>query len=102
MRLHLIGRMLSYLYFKHASSVIERKRYTMSNSSIRQPKLELNVMALAWGLSAALVVLYVVCWAAVFLFPGLAHGWPALFSTSPAGSISSLVTGVIWSVVMAW
>jgi hypothetical protein len=79
-----------------------RKESIMADSSVSQSNQQFNVIALGWGLSAALVVLYIVCWVAVFLFPGLAHGWLALFSTTPAGSISGLVAGVLWSVVMGW
>jgi hypothetical protein len=32
----------------------------------------LNIVALGWGLSAALVVLFVICLAAALVFPGLA------------------------------
>jgi hypothetical protein len=63
---------------------------------------ELKLAPFAWGLSAALVVLYVLCWLAVFIAPGLAHGWLGLFSTEPPGSINGLVIGVIVSIVMGW
>jgi hypothetical protein len=63
---------------------------------------ELSLAPFAWGLSTALVVLYVLCWLAVFVAPGLAHGWLALFSTEPPGSVSSLVVGVVVSIVMGW
>lgn len=63
---------------------------------------ELKLAPFAWGLSAALVVLYVLCWLAVLVAPGLAHGWLGLFSTEPAGSVSGLVVGIVVSVVMGW
>jgi hypothetical protein len=66
-----------------------------------QPQ-ELSLVAFGWGLSAALVVLYVLCWLAVLVAPGLAHGWLALFSTQPAGSVTSLIIGVIVNIVMGW
>lgn len=56
----------------------------------------------SWGLSAALAVLYVLCWLAVLVAPGLAHGWLGLFSTEPAGSLSGLVIGVAVSIVIGW
>jgi hypothetical protein len=66
------------------------------------PRMELSLPAFGWGLSAALVVLYLLCWLAVLIAPGLAHGWLALFSTEPAGSVGSLVIGVIVNIVMGW
>lgn len=63
---------------------------------------QLNLAPFAWGLSAALVVLYVLCWLAVLVAPGLAHGWLGLFSTEPAGSLSGLLVGVVVSIVMGW
>ena len=62
----------------------------------------LKLAPFAFGLAAALVVLYVLCWLAVLLAPGLAHGWLALFSSEPAGSAGSLVIGVVVSAVMGW
>ncbi len=63
---------------------------------------ELKLAPFAWGLSAALVVLYVLCWLAVLIAPDLAHGWLGLFSTEPAGSVSGLVIGIVVSAVMGW
>jgi uncharacterized membrane protein (DUF485 family) len=63
---------------------------------------ELKLAPFAWGLSAALVVLYVLCWLAVLVAPQLAHGWLGLFSTEPAGSVSGLAIGVVVSIVMGW
>ena len=57
---------------------------------------------LSWGLSAALAVLYVLCWLAVLVAPGLAHGGLGLFSIEPAGSLSGLVIGVAVSIVIGW
>ena len=68
----------------------------------QQQAQELSLVAFGWGLSAALVVLYVLCWLAVLVAPGLAHGWLALFSTEPAGSVTSLVIGVIVNIVLGW
>ncbi len=62
----------------------------------------LKLTAFGWGLSAALVVLYVLCWLAVLVAPGLAHGWLALFSTEPAGTAGGVVTGAVVSVAMGW
>jgi hypothetical protein len=71
-----------------------------------QPKTskyqQFNIVALGWGLSAALVVLYVLCWLAVLVVPGLAHGWLALFSTAPIGSGTGLIAGIISSAVAGW
>jgi hypothetical protein len=63
---------------------------------------ELKLAPFAWGLSAALVVLYILCWIAVFVAPDLAHGWLALFSTESPGSVSGLAIGVVVSIIMGW
>ena len=65
----------------------------------------LNLAAFGFAASAALVVLFVLCWIAAAVMPGLAgasHGWVALFTTAPVGSVRALVEGVIWSIVFGW
>jgi hypothetical protein len=62
----------------------------------------LKLSPFAWGLSAGLVVLYVLCWLAVLVAPQLAHGRLGLFSTEPAGSWSGLLIGIVVSIVMGW
>jgi len=63
---------------------------------------ELSLVALGWSLSAALVLLYTFCWLAVFIAPGLAHGWLALLSIEPPGSATNLLAGIIWSINLGW
>ena len=49
----------------------------------------LNLAAFGFAASAALVVLFVLCWIVAVVMPGLAgasHGWIALFTTAPVGS----------------
>src|SRR5512146_3083162 len=62
------------------------------------------IVPLAWGLSAAFVVLFILCFLAALLFPtaSLAHNWLGLFSTAPVGSVAQLIEGVIWNVLLAW
>jgi hypothetical protein len=69
-----------------------------------EPRLrqELSIVVLGCGISSTLVVLYVLCWLAVLIAPGLAHGWLALFSTEPPGSVLGLVWGIVWSVIFGW
>jgi len=63
----------------------------------------LSISGLGWGVSAALVVLFVLCLlAALFLPMPVAHGWVALFSEAPVGSTRLWVEGLIWSVVAGW
>lgn len=54
---------------------------------------ELKLAPFGSGLSAVLVVLYVLCWLAVLVVPDLAHDRLGLFSTQSSGSISDLVVG---------
>ena len=56
----------------------------------------LNLAAFGFAASAALVVLFVLCWIVAAVMPGLAgasHGWVALFTTAPVGSVRALVEG---------
>lgn len=65
---------------------------------------KLDLMAFGWGLSAALVVLLILCELAAIIFPGwsLAHNWLTLFSAAEVGSLRNLIEGVIFSIIMGW
>jgi hypothetical protein len=63
----------------------------------------LSISGLGWGLSAALVVLFVLCMLAAWFLPlRAAHGWVALFSDAPLNSGNIWVEGLVWSVVIGW
>jgi heme/copper-type cytochrome/quinol oxidase subunit 1 len=71
----------------------------------------LNVVALGWAISAALVVLFVICMVSSFVFPGLpaAQGWAAwiaLFSVTPTDqpftSVRVWIDGIVFSLVFGW
>ena len=64
----------------------------------------LNIIALGWGLSAALVVLFVICLAVALIFPDwpAAHGWVGLFSVAPLTSLRVWLDGIIFSIVFGW
>lgn len=64
----------------------------------------IDIKALGWALSAALVVLFVSCAVIGMIFPSapLAHGWLALFTLAPMGSVRSFVEGIIYSLGFAW
>ena len=71
----------------------------------------LNIVALGWSISAALVVLFAICMVAGFLFPDLpaAQGWSAwisLFSITttehPFTSPRVWVDGIGFSLVFGW
>ena len=67
------------------------------------PHGRLSISGLGWGLSAALVALFVLCMLAAWFLPmRAAHGWVALFSDAPLDSRSIWVDGLIWSVVIGW
>ena len=63
-----------------------------------------NIAALGWALSAALVVLFVVCLVVALLFPDLpaTHAWVGLFSAAPIPSVRVWVDGILFSVVFGW
>src|SRR5262249_2387273 len=64
----------------------------------------LDVIALGWGLSAALVVLFVICLAVALVFPDwrASHGWIGLFSVAPMTSVRVWIDGIIFSIVFGW
>ena len=63
-----------------------------------------NIVALGWALSAALVVLFVLCLIVALLFPDLpaTHAWVGLFSAAPLDSARVWIDGVVASVVFGW
>ena len=71
--------------------------------AIAQTEGRLSITGLGWGVSAALVVLFVLCMlSALFLPMRAAHGWVTLLSDAPLGSTRIWVEGLIWSVVAGW
>jgi len=64
----------------------------------------LNVVALGWALSLALVALFLVSLVVALLFPGLgaSHAWVGLFSAAPLDSSRVWIEGIIFSVVFGW
>ena len=67
-------------------------------------KSKLDLMAFAWALSGALVVLLVLCEAAAVILPGwqLAHNWLMLFSAAEVGSLRNFIEGVVASAIFGW
>ena len=64
----------------------------------------LNIVALGWGLSAALVVLFVICLAVALAFPEWrgSHGWVGLFSLAPKTTVRVWIDGIVFSIVFGW
>jgi hypothetical protein len=64
----------------------------------------IDVMAAGWALSAALVVVFVLCALVGMMLPqfSLSHGWLTLFSTAPLGSATSFVEGILGSIAFGW
>ena len=73
----------------------------MANQTASAP---FNVAALGWGLSAALVVLFVVCLVVALQFPDLpaTHAWVGLFSAAPMTSVRVWIDGILFSVLFGW
>ena len=63
-----------------------------------------NIVALGWGLSAALVVLFVICLAVALVLPDwqASHGWIGLFSVAPMTSGRVWIDGSVFSIVFGW
>jgi hypothetical protein len=64
----------------------------------------LDIIALGWGLSAALVVLFVICLAVALVLPEwrASHGWIGLFSVAPMTSARVWIDGIVFSIVFGW
>jgi hypothetical protein len=70
---------------------------TSANSS-------LDIIALGWGFSAALVVLFVICLAVALVLPEwrASHGLIGLFSVAPMTSVRVWIDGIVFSIVFGW
>lgn len=68
------------------------------------PNSPLNIVAMGWALSAALVVLFVVCLAVALALPQwpATHAWIGLFSIAPLTSVRVWIDGIVFSVVFGW
>ena len=64
----------------------------------------LDVMALGWALSAALVVLFVICLVVALVIPDwpASHAWIGLYSAAPLTSLRVWVDGIVFSLVFGW
>jgi hypothetical protein len=63
-----------------------------------------NIVAFGWALSAALVVLFVICLIVALVFPEwpASHGWVALFSAAPMTSARIWIEGIAFNVAFGW
>jgi hypothetical protein len=63
-----------------------------------------DIPAMGWGLSGALVAAFVLCAIAGMILPELplAHAWLGLFTTAPLGSARSFAEGIVGSVAFGW
>ena len=64
----------------------------------------LDIIALGWGFSAALVVLFVICLAVALVLPEwrASHGLIGLFSVAPMTSVRVWIDGIVFSIVFGW
>ena len=64
----------------------------------------LKMVAVGAGLTATLVLGYVVCWciAATLQSAAFTHAWLSLFSAAPEATFRQLLEGTLWSFVAAW
>jgi len=72
--------------------------------STRTETGHLDVMALGWALSAALVVLFVICLVVALVLPDwrASHAWIGLYSAAPLTSLRVWVDGIVFSLVFGW
>ncbi len=64
----------------------------------------LNIVALGWGLSATLMVLFVSRLMIALVVPDwrLSHGWIGLFSAAPMTSFRVWIDGIVFSLLFGW
>lgn len=77
----------------------------MTVTSVARRSSALNLVAFGMAASAALVVLFVLCWLVAAVLPGVvsaSHGWINLFSKAPVDSARALAEGLLWSIVFGW
>ena len=71
--------------------------------AIAHPHTRLSLNGLGWGVSAMLVLLFVLCMlAALFMPMRAAHGYVALFTDAPLGTGRLWMEGLIWSILAGW
>jgi hypothetical protein len=76
----------------------------MAANPVDAARQGIGVLPLGVGLTATLVLGYVLCWVgeAASVSASFSHAWLGIFSTAPAGSMQQLIDGVIWSLVASW
>lgn len=64
----------------------------------------INGVAAGWALSAALVILFLICAAIALTWPTSAfgHGWMRVFVEPAGGSIAAFIEGIVGAVAVAW
>lgn len=69
-----------------------------------QTKHPLNVIALGWAFSTALVVLFIVCLMAALILPDwrASHAWIGLFSVAPMTTLRVWIDGIVFSLAFGW
>ncbi|TGD97705.1 hypothetical protein [Methylobacterium nonmethylotrophicum] len=67
-------------------------------------KTPLNLVATGWGLTSALVGLFILCFALSFAWPagGGSHAWVRLFASQPDSLTRMFVEGVLGCAAAAW
>jgi hypothetical protein len=70
-------------------------------TSTTYPSSRLSPLAAAFGLAAALVVLFVICAVVQMVAPDLpaTHAWIGLFTAADAGSVRAWLEGLFYSIV---
>ncbi len=73
-------------------------------SSSRAHGTSMNLVAMGWALTSALVEPVRDRYLLSFVWPtsGLAHGWVSLFATSPDSPGRTLVEGILGNAAAAW
>lgn len=69
-----------------------------------RPNTPINLIAAGWGLTCALVGLFLICFVLSTVWPagGGSHAWIKLFASEPDNIPRTFVEGVLGSAVAAW
>jgi hypothetical protein len=81
----------------------EQRRVGPMNPAVARSS-PLDMIALGWGLSATLVVLFVICVVAALVLPDwpASHRWVELFYLAPLTSLRVWMDGIVFSIVFGW
>jgi hypothetical protein len=73
-------------------------------TTLDTPHARIHGVAAGWALTAALLIVFLVCALIAFFWPtsALGQGWTAMLAASPDGSFARVIETVLTFVILAW